>query len=250
MLRITDYAANSAMRPHFHDEPSVIVVLSGNYMERIGGADASHDAGHVLWYPAGAVHSQSFGLAGARKVVYTPDPPALEYLGKHGYSLTAPAFFRSQGILKVAQRIASEIQYDDPYTALAREGLSHELIAMLARGHSAPRPSSTPAWLREARDMISDSGTDLITLRQIADQVGRHPVHLAREFRRHYGMSIGSYRRTAQLDRAEAMLQSKRGLSEIALSCGFSSHAHFSRVFKAARGTSPSEYRLLKKRRT
>jgi AraC family transcriptional regulator len=243
MLRVTDYAANSAMRPHLHDEASIIVVLKGNYVERIAGSDADHTAGHILWYPAGTLHSQIFGSAGARKVVLSPDNNVLEYLAAHGHSLTAPAYFQSPGALVLARRIASEIRNDDPYTALARDGLSLELVALVARERNARRTARAPAWLRAAREMVCEPGDDRLTLRSIADEVGRHPVHVAREFRRYYGTSIGSYRRAVQLDRAEAMLASHMGLNEIALSCGFASHAHFSRVFKASRGVSPSEYR-------
>jgi transcriptional regulator GlxA family with amidase domain len=57
-------------------------------------------------------------------------------------------------------------------------------------------------------------------------------------------MTIGDYRRQLRLHRAEAMvLRTNIDLADIALACGFASQAHFCRSFKAAYGTTPSEFR-------
>jgi AraC family transcriptional regulator len=82
-----------------------------------------------------------------------------------------------------------------------------------------------------------------VSLSSLARTVGRHPVHVAREFRRHYGTSIGEYHRRTRLRRARELMRSRAPFSEIAFACGFSSHSHLSRAFKAEFGMTPSAFR-------
>jgi AraC family transcriptional regulator len=69
-------------------------------------------------------------------------------------------------------------------------------------------------------------------------------VHVAREFRRYFGVSIGSYvRRLRAAHVARLLLRPRRGIADIALECGYSSHAHLCRDLKVHFGVTPSEYR-------
>jgi AraC family transcriptional regulator len=72
-----------------------------------------------------------------------------------------------------------------------------------------------------------------------------HPVHLCREFRRHYDQTIGGFIRQRRVEVAaeRIALDPDEGLTNIAMNCGFASHAHFSTVFHKLMGVTPSEYR-------
>jgi len=61
------------------------------------------------------------------------------------------------------------------------------------------------------------------------------------------GIELGDVVRRRRLDRAAALLEDRRWdamtVSEIAHRCGFADHAHFSRSFRAAFGSTPSAWR-------
>jgi len=242
-LRVSDYQSMSTMAPHRHDEPSVIVVVAGRYRERIEGRVTEHMAGRIVWYPAGATHSQTFGSEGARKIVFTPAASSIEYLRDKGVQLDVPKHVDVAITPQISQRMLGEMRNRDPFTPLAVEGFALELIAAFARADRHPSGTQIPRWLRSVRDSIRQSDDEDLSLHQIAVMVGRHPVHLAREFRRFYGVSVGEYKRQLRLERAAAMLSGNAGLMEVALTCGFSSHSRLSRAFKAAYGVSPSQFR-------
>jgi len=242
-LRVTDYPARGTMPPHYHEEPSLIVVVSGAYLERIQGAEIEHCAGRMLFYPARAMHSQRFGAAGARKIVFTPTPSSMEFFRDRAVSLDAARYVDAPVISQLAQRVLAEMRNDDPFTPLALDGILMELAAVFARTDQAAGWATPPAWVRAARDAIRESEDLRLSLDDIATAVGRHPVHLAREFRRYFGTTVGEYRRRLRLQRAEAMLRKKVGLTEVALACGFASHSHFCRSFKTEYGLSPSQFR-------
>ncbi|HEX8169870.1 MAG TPA: AraC family transcriptional regulator [Thermoanaerobaculia bacterium] len=242
-LRVTDYAPRSAMAPHRHDELSMIVVVGGAYVERIRGGAAEHGPGRMLLYPAGALHSQQFGAAGARKIVFTPGAASLDYLRERGIALDAPRSIESPLVSQLARRILAELQRDDPFTSLAVEGLAMELVAAFVRVDREPAAPAPPPWLRAARDAVHDLANDDLTLESLAAQIGRHPVHLAREFRRYFGTTVGACRRQLRLERAEELLRGGEAITDVALACGFASHSHFCRAFKTAYGMTPSQFR-------
>jgi AraC family transcriptional regulator len=242
-LRVTDYPANGAMAPHSHEEPSLIVVAAGTYLERIDGTEAEQRRGSMLLYPAGAVHSQRFGPRGVCKIVFSPDASCLEYLREHNVALDRPRSLKLEGTTYLAERVIAESRRTDAFAPVALEGLAMELVAAFARWNESPRRRAAPGWIASVRDAVEDAATDAPSLAALGEMVGKHPVQVAREFRRQFGVSIGEFRRRRRLERAVELLQSRIPLTEIAFMCGFASQSHFCRAFKAAYGVTPSQRR-------
>jgi AraC family transcriptional regulator len=240
-VRVTNYPALGAMAPHYHDDSSFIVVVRGAYVERLGGHDAEHATGRMLFYPAGEWHSQRFGPHGARKIVFRPEPSWLDYLRNRGIASDEPRHIDGPAIRQLSTRLLHELESDDGFAALAVDGILLELVSAFARVAMRREPVA-PAWLREARDAILASPTRL-SLNQLSTIVGRHPMHLAREFRRYYGTSVATYARKLRLERAAERMRARDSLSEIALACGFASQAHMTREFRRVFDVTPSEYR-------
>jgi AraC family transcriptional regulator len=84
-------------------------------------------------------------------------------------------------------------------------------------------------------------------LNHIAQVAEVHPSHVAREFHRAYGMTIGDYMRKLRVEFvAERLVHPHKdtgSLTDMALCAGFSSHAHMASVFKRVTGMTPTEYR-------
>jgi AraC family transcriptional regulator len=58
------------------------------------------------------------------------------------------------------------------------------------------------------------------------------------------GVTVCHYIRRRRIERSQQlMLQSKDGLSQIALVCGFADQAHYCRVFRNVVGLSPNMWR-------
>jgi AraC family transcriptional regulator len=87
------------------------------------------------------------------------------------------------------------------------------------------------------------------SLAELAALAGVHPVHLSREFRRHYHMTVGEYIRKRRIQHASQLLShSGLSLSEIAATCGFSDQSHFCALFKRHAGMTPAKFRDLSAR--
>lgn len=83
-----------------------------------------------------------------------------------------------------------------------------------------------------------------LVLGDIARAVASSPYHLARIFKREVGVPIHRYLNRLRLRASLHYLPDwKRGLTDLALELGYSSHSHFSDAFRREFGLSPSELR-------
>lgn len=143
-----------------------------------------------------------------------------------------------------------------PGNELAVDELALALLAALLRG---PRPHWNPAAPEPRRARTARRWTDAVdevrralaadpsrndSLATLARRVHTTPFHLTRLFRWRTGSSIHDYRTRLRLAAAlRRLADADTSLTRVALDLGFSSHAHFTRRFRALTGMSPSQFR-------
>ncbi|WP_245536455.1 helix-turn-helix domain-containing protein [Terriglobus saanensis] len=97
--------------------------------------------------------------------------------------------------------------------------------------------------LRRVIERMRELQSDL-DLKTLATESGYSRTHFLRMFRESMGCTPHQYLLRLRLERARELLRQKRmSLIDIAALCGFSSHAHLSRMFRQVVGVPPSEYR-------
>jgi AraC family transcriptional regulator len=129
----------------------------------------------------------------------------------------------------------------DAAAELIVEGLLLELFGTVARNGRDDR--RTPPWLAEAHAILGRRFGEKIGLGEIAAEVGVHPTHFARSFRRRYGLSVGEHVRALRLEWAQREIARGTALSAVAAQAGFADQSHFTKAFAKAAGITPSEYR-------
>ena len=91
--------------------------------------------------------------------------------------------------------------------------------------------------------MRADFATDL-HLNTLAAESGYSRSHFLRTFRAAMGCSPHQWLTRLRVEQAKTILRENSiSLTDIALDCGFSSHAHFSNTFRQIVRVTPSEYR-------
>lgn len=238
------YAPRLRARRHAHALPYFCVVLEGGYTEQLGAQERSHDVSTVSFHPAGEEHADHFHGTGAR--IFSVELEG-SWMARHGApsaAATEPACFRGGPLAALVLRIHREFHQMDDVSGLAIEGLSLEVLAAAWRERAAGLRSGPPVWLRRARELASERCAEPVTLAVLAGEVGVHPMHLVREFRRHYGQTVGEFVRHQRVERScRRLRESSAPIAAIALEVGFSQQSHFTRVFKRAMGTTPAAYR-------
>ena len=241
-LRIGRHSSHAAMAEHCHDASSLCILVAGSYEERIRGRRDERRRGSLSFCPAHEPHSQRMGRSGASKLVLTPTQAGLDFLSAQVRLDEAPAI-HSEAVSAIGRRMVAELAVDDEYSAIALEGLGHELLAIF--GRSIARDRDSPArWLREACEYMAAHACELLSPGEIAAAIGCDPIRLSRGFRRSFGHTIGHHQRKLRIGAASDLLsRSRMPIAEIAQACGFHDQAHLTRTFKAETGCTPAAFR-------
>ena len=98
--------------------------------------------------------------------------------------------------------------------------------------------------INEIDNCIMDRNDEALTLKFLSDKSGYSEFYITRKFKEISGVQFREYLRYRRMAFAlKEVRDTEKGILEIALSYGFSSHEAFTRAFKASYGITPSEYR-------
>jgi AraC family transcriptional regulator len=244
VLTETSHSPERMLPRHFHESANIIFVVEGSFIERFDGRACECDSHSLLFKPAGEPHADRFGRQGMRCLVLEVPPARAALLGPAGGALDRVRHVPGGRPPQIAARIYREFLSPDAFSALAIEALTLELMVEASRRGHRSQGGRVPPWLAQARAVLHEQSSHGLRLSAVAQLVGVHPVHLAREFRRRFGCTPGDYLRRVRVDAAARQLAgSDASIAEIAGAAGFSHQAHFCRVFKRQTGMPPSAYR-------
>ena len=245
-LSETRYLPGSILPRHSHESHYFCFVLSGTYKESYERKVRCCRPSMIVYHPAGELHAQYFDNTAVQLFRIEINQTRLRNLSPADLCLECPDFGRGLAI-GLAHRLYQEFCEPDAVSHLAIEGLGLELIAAIARGgHRCGNTSRQPQhWLSQAREPIKSRFLERLTLGDIARTVGVHPVTLAREFRHHFGCTVGEMVRRERIAFAcRELLKPQASLADIAMAAGFYDQSHFAKTFKKLIGMNPAEYRV------
>lgn len=238
---------------HAHEEPHFVLVLEGLYLSTASGAPAVSVDPLLLYNPAGTVHRDRFEVRDSaagrrfegRFLTLSIDSTLADAAAVDGRLPPVATALADPEALAIARRLANAVSGGEPdESSMQAESLALTLVTCAAIAR-ATREGSPPRWLGLVREQLDDRCGEGVSIAELAQGAGVHPVHLARVFRQHVGCTPGDYLRRRRLERAAVLLrETRRPLSDIALHCGFGDQSHFANAFKRYSGATPREYRL------
>lgn len=243
----------------------LVFVRRGVFVKHIGRRQIVGDASRVLFFNRDEPYRVSHPIDGGdacTMISCSPDTWS-ELLARHDPS----AADRPHAPFTVSHVAASSRATSDFYRLRAAvrrgtdESLEAEEIALaLVEGITGsaypPRTASSAERrrrsTRNARRELAEHAALVLSMRpgdrhslsKLARAVSSSPFHLARVFREETGTSIHQHLLKLRLALSlERVLEGSESLSAIAHSTGFSSHAHFTTLFRREFGSAPSQLR-------
>ncbi|MGY3535295.1 AraC-like DNA-binding protein/mannose-6-phosphate isomerase-like protein (cupin superfamily) [Bradyrhizobium sp. USDA 4452] len=208
-------AGSLGLRPHFHDESQIVLVLSGSRAFRIDDATVTVPAGHAALIPAGMLHAPMA-------------TPRAETVCLNAY-VPANRACSSLRIVNVGDRWRSI------------EEISPEHIGEIANEILSREPPNSIE--RTGRARLGTALTEsLEPIGEIAASFGRSREGFSRMVRRELGVAPHAFRLLARLNVARRLLRAGEPIAAVAADAGFSDQSHLTRLFRRTFGTTPGVY--------
>ena len=229
---------------HSHKSALFCFVLAGDYTETYGVRTRECRTSTLLFHPPEELHAEHFHAAGGHSFVIEIEPAWLERVREWHAVPDDSADYRG-GILELlARKLYKELAHPDGASSLIIEGIILELLGESLRCGAAGASGRLPLWLRQAKELLHARYSESLRLMDIAEEVGVHPIHLAKVFQKSFRCTVGGSVRQLRIEYAcRELATSEKPLVEIALAAGFCDQSHFNRTFKRLTGVAPSLYR-------
>ena len=268
LLSIISHRKGDFYRPNArHQEHEINLALSGEALYQLGGQDKPMhlSAGEILLMPAGTVHAIEVRHE-LRMAAIHIHPRAFDQLtAKRG---PEAAMLRGLSTWKqpmpwrkviapdaytMLERLAEEAVVEQNRQSTARLAMLDALatqaavlfLRLMLMEQTAHQADQSVRRILTVQSWIDRHFSQECTLQQLAGMSHLAPTYFAAQFRKIVGLPPMTYLRDRRLEQARLLLQrTSHPIKVVVWSVGYSDVSHFTRVFKAAVGLTPADYRL------
>lgn len=240
--KIWDALSVVPTRPHTW--ASLCLTVEGGYHVDWGRGRLRCGPASLVFHTPGQDYGARISDVGSRCLTVDVDPAVLLSAAD-----AVPDFDRLNAVRRppphwLAYQLRRELELRDDLSSTSVAAIVVALLAELGERPGLEARSAPPLWLARVRQRIDDEFRQHHTLENLAHAAGIHHVHLAREFRRRFGCTVGHYIRQRRVEFACHRLRvSREPLSEIAFDVGFADQSHFTKAFRQLVGITPGNFR-------
>lgn len=242
--------ANISYDSHFHREIEVLYVICGRVRLVVNGKEYLLQEQDIFIIMPGEIHSFSSGEENRLYVMKFYSFGELQNQRTEGWIREGD---RAYPVFKeLIRRIAFEDTQRAPGYLYAINMLSSQLMLEIVRTlgvrektrQEEKRLHKQAAFLTALDRFLNASYMNPVTLEQAAGACGYSKYHFTRWMRQTVNMNFSDYLSAFRLERAVFLLKNTdKGVTEIALDCGFGTLRSFHRQFQKFYGKTPRELR-------
>lgn len=228
---------------HMHDFAFFNFLISGSADEYVEAGEQLQYVPFVIhFHPKNEIHTSIVGREGSIGFAVTPRSEDVALMRRKGVDVSSRFTLDEDG-REVARRFCHAFQAPGGKAETWLMELYDELIQVTITSAQKRRRHVQP-WLIAAKELMQETFREPLSLKEIAEQVGIHPVHLAQEFKKAYGQTVGEFMRRLRIEEAKhRLLLTDASIASISRVLGFYDHAHFVKVFRMSVGMTPSMFR-------
>jgi AraC family transcriptional regulator len=269
MISVRDYICRDLSHDHSPEEQSdvsgIVLMRHGAFSRHFGKKTTTADVNQSTFFAKDSVyrvsHPGDCGDRGTSFVVAEPIlidiirelDPSIDEHPETPFPFTdgpcdAALFSRHRDYVRRLERIEAE-----PLEPLWADVTGLQLIADVieaAFAHSGAKPTKRASTSNDHAERTEAAKTYLaahigenVSLDEVAATVNASPFNFARMFHRQTGLPPHRYLTQLRLRASLERLAESADITSIALELGFSSHSHFTDVFRREYGITPSEFR-------
>jgi AraC family transcriptional regulator len=255
-LKVAGPRASGARGESYSRHYQICLPYHGAFVWHVGRDDVVADPNRVLFVRG----DEEFGVSrpvrgGYAELIVTVRPDLLaELLGVPEQHLADHVRFRQRSAPASAALQRCGIEFLHAAGDVQGELAAEELLVCFVRASLASAGAIdgtdgvevSPSTLRlvgRAKTYLAANLSEQMRLERIARAAGTTPAYLTSVFRRVEGRPLHKYLVQLRLARALVELPKTSDLTALACELGFSSHSHFTAVFRRTFGCTPSAFR-------
>lgn len=241
VLSIVSHDRERHLPSHTHALPFLCLLLEGRYEEEAAGDFVRYEPLTLVFHPARLAHSDLV-FPDTRMFTIEFGPGWDDELAK--FAPAQHSLFTHSGAdpLWIVLRLYEGFR-DRTLNELSVQSLAYDLVGSFDRLERHEDATSAP-WFRKLRSLLDERYASNLDIAALARELGVHPVHLSRTFRRSLKVSVGDYVHRRRIQQACRMLRETNApIASVAGDLGYVDQSHFSRVFRSITGKTPARYR-------
>lgn len=234
---------------HDHDFYELFWVQNGKVRHHLSDQTDTLGEGDVVFLQPGQTHALQGRGEHALVVSLCIHPETINALVARHPSVDGHLFWAASGPIQTRRDIrqlaalnhAAVLLENSPCDTLAAEAFLLPLCADLT---AAAFSKDIPDWLATActaaktPEVFRNGSAGLVAV------TGKAHPHVSRMMRKHLGQTPSDYINHIRMDHAaRALTTDNEAISEIAAGCGIPNMSHFHKLFRAAHGLTPLQYR-------
>jgi AraC family transcriptional regulator len=246
IMTITAYPCRRTYPWHVHEAPTLFVLLAGQHHDENRRTSFDQPPLSVVFHPTIGPHAMRVGPDRLLGINLELTDAWLDRCQLRQRDLNAEyRLLDSMAARRMGLSLAAAVHETHDAAAADVENLALELVARLVQDHAPPR--RVPHWLARAEEFLASSAHGPLRLREVAAEVGVHPVYCARAFRRATGCTVSAYIQMLRLlEAGRLILDQGLPLAHAAAGAGFADQAHFTRTCTRTFGFTPGRLRRVR----
>lgn len=237
---------NPGYLPHWHIDHEIIHCEKGRIYVTLNGQAIVLEPGDSIYFYSSDIH-QAHSDPGtvSSMIVFNPLnlPPNFPI-----NRMRIPVIKNDSMFHQIFYQVYKEINERPPYFKEYSVSVLCQYLLFLMR--NSPKADALDVSMRhkvEEQKRLIETITQAsyyMTFQDAAKVMGYSESYFSRYFKRTFGVTFSQYMNAIRTTDAILMLKSspEMTITQVAISCGFSTIRHFNRVFKELTGSSPSEY--------
>ena len=218
--------------------------MEGSYQVWWGRSRLSCGPASLIFQAPGELYGARISDGGSRCLTVDLDPAVLASADDDLAGLERLRVPRRMPPHWLAFQLHLELELGDDLSSDSAASIVLALIAELDERPGLEPRNIVPPWLTRVQEQLHDEFRQHHTLKSLAQAAGVHHVHLAREFRRRFGCTVGHYIRQRRVESAcHRLMTSGDSLAEVAFDAGFADQSHFTNTFRRLVGMTPGQFR-------
>lgn len=240
---VMHYAANWMQPSHVHNYVSITLILRGTVAETFADRTEYAMPLSIVIKPVGMPHADRYGPHGCLALQIRLTNQA--FLNEFGRMKSMVWHHTGGPALKAFLSLVEYASTPSGSQSINPETVASEILSAVREWRDSP--GNAPNWLKRMKDFLDNiSPESCANLGSLAGRAGVHPVHLTRQFKRHFGCSIREYVQSRRVRAAAKLVErSSLALTDISYELGYTDQPHLCRCFKNFAGLTPGQYRVL-----